>query len=192
MDHHCVPDCALFGPNETSIFCPCKLRLFQEQAIKTDHILIMFPLTSDILSGFSKCTAAAKWLLKIARYLSNFSSMFKWITSVMQGLLTPHHCKNWPFHFAKLCGIKIKFVSNGLAYCCYIIIAAMPDQSGRSKSWNPVLSSAQQCNEDYLFNYNCIKELKQGMTSGTILCCLPSSTRHTLRCATEWLLLHQH
>ena len=51
--------------------------------------------------------------------------------------------RNRPFHFAKLCEIKIKFFSNVLADCCYIVIAAVQCQSCRSKPRNPVC--AQQC-----------------------------------------------
>ena len=45
-------------------------------------------------------------------------------------------------HFAKLREIKIKFFSNVLADCCYIIIAAVPYPSRRSKPRNPVLRPA--------------------------------------------------
>ena len=46
--------------------------------------------------------------------------------------------QNRPCHLARLCEIKIKFFPNVLADRCYIIIAAVPGPSRRSKPRNPV------------------------------------------------------
>ena len=50
--------------------------------------------------------------------------------------------QNRPFHFAKLSKIKIKCFFIVLEDCCYIIIAAVPYPSCRSKTQNPILCPA--------------------------------------------------
>ena len=53
--------------------------------------------------------------------------------------------QNRSFQFAKLREIKIKAFSIVLADCCYIIIAAVPYLSRRSKPRNPILRPAMLC-----------------------------------------------
>ena len=45
---------------------------FQVQAIKAGHVSTKYRQTGDILSVSSKGTAAAKWLMKISRYLCQY------------------------------------------------------------------------------------------------------------------------
>ena len=103
-----------------------RTRFLQVNAVQTGHISKKYRQTGDVLSVFSKGTAAAQSRMKISRYLCKYCS--NWLRNFTvtlfqlfakddfnaslqwcRGFPQNHRCKNRPFQFARLCEIKSSF-----------------------------------------------------------------------------------